>query len=70
MITKINVVNSNLVIVSYDNRSDFIIETDDGMAWHHTEYLLSPRWDMTYSEYLSILDMADNDTLEIEIKVA
>jgi len=68
MITEINKINDNKVVVSFDNREDLIIVSDDGKAWSIFEELLSPRWDMTYTEFQNVLAMEDEITEIIPVE--
>lgn len=65
MITSIDKVNENLVIISFDNRSDVSVVTDNGSAWHLVEALLSPHPRLTYTEYLSVCASENEDTQKI-----
>lgn len=56
MILKLEHVNENLVIVHYDNRPQLSIVSDNGSAASIADTLLSPRWDMTYSEWLRVVE--------------
>lgn len=64
MITKISRAE-NEVIVTYDNRPELHIVSDNGAAWHLAEALLSPRWDMSYSQWLELQDMQDEETQKV-----
>lgn len=57
--------SENEVIIEFDNRPEFRIVTDNGAAWHLAEQLLSPHAKLTYSEYLSVSEMEDEDTLKV-----
>lgn len=61
MITRI-FKSDNEVVIEYDNRTPITIVTDNGSAWHLAETILSPHPKLTYSEWLGIQDMADDDT--------
>lgn len=66
MITSVNIVNENLVVVKYDNREPMSITSDNGSAVHLMEGLLSPRWDMNYSQFLEVMEMEDDITEVVE----
>ena len=65
MITKVTIVSANEVVVEYDNRSPLTISSDNGCAEHLMEGLLSPRWDMSYSEYTELMSHQDELTQEV-----
>jgi hypothetical protein len=62
MIDKIIKVSNNEVTVIFDNKPPITVRSDNGCAMHLIEYLLSPRNDMTYSQYLYAESIADRDT--------
>lgn len=70
MITRINKVNDNLVVVSFDNRGDLLVTSDNGSAWDIADKLLSPRYDMTYTAYSAMLEMEDEVTEIIAVEWA
>lgn len=67
MIDKIIKINDNEITVVFDNKPPLTVYSDNGSALHLIEYLLSPRNDMTYSEYLYVQSMADENTDRIDL---
>ena len=68
MIDKIMKVNDFELLVIYDNRSPLSITADNGIVLSLLEYILSPRWDMTYSSYLHAMYMSNEDTSIINLE--
>lgn len=62
MILLVQTVSQDRVVVYFDNRAPFEVNTDDGTAELVADRLLSPRGDMTRSEYLRITAMEDEVT--------
>lgn len=67
MITAVKIVSPNEVVVEYDNRPPLTIVSDNQCAEHLVEHLLSPRWDMSYSEYKEMMSYLEEDTVEIQL---
>ncbi len=65
MITQVLKVHENKVVIKFDDRADFVIETDNGYAWHLAEHLLSPKINMTYSEYMHVVETCEEVTEEV-----
>lgn len=63
MLTAVTVISANEVLIEFDNRGPFYISTDNGYAQHLMEHLLSPKFNMTYSEWLEIVATADEITI-------
>lgn len=57
--------SENEVIISFDNRPDFIITTDNGSAWHLAEQILSPHPRLSYTEYLEVIQNEDEITEKV-----
>jgi hypothetical protein len=70
MITKVMSVNENMVVVSFDNRADMVVTSDNGSAWDIADRLLSPRHDMTRTQYFAILEAEDEVTEIVAVEFA
>lgn len=58
-------IDDNNYLVIFDNRTPVSITSTHGHALHLLEKLLSPRHDMTYSEYLGLMKSIDEITQDI-----
>jgi hypothetical protein len=67
MVDRIVKISDNKFVVIYDNRLPLNVESSHGEALHIIERLLSPRHDMTYSDYLLAYDQEDEITEIIEV---
>ena len=70
MITKVVQLSENKVVVSFDNRADVVVTSDNGSAWELADRLLSPRHDMTRTQYFAILEAEDEVTEVIAVEFA
>lgn len=62
MVDKVVRVSKTEYVIIFDNRSPVSIVHDSGFGLYLIEALLSPRGDMSYSQYLSLLDGEKEDT--------
>lgn len=68
MIKKVKYFSKNKVVVIFTDRSPLVVTSDNDSAAEIVDRLLSPRWDMGYSQYLTVVEMEDEITQEIIIE--
>jgi len=62
MLDRILMINRNEYVLIYDNRTPITVYADNGFAINIVETLLSPRKNMTYSEYIRLEENIDEVT--------
>jgi len=68
MITLVQAKSQDCIVVYFDNRSPITVTSDNGTAKLLVDKLLSPRGDMTLSEYQRIMEMEDEITEIVSIE--
>jgi hypothetical protein len=68
MVDKIMKVNNDSYMIIFDHKSPVLVSSEDGLALTLVESLLSPRADMSYSEYVGLTISLLEDTQICNLK--